>query len=152
MDTSEIYIKMCDCEEIQGQWKLDQGDYYFSSGDTADSGQKANREVRILTISKHVDYQNNALQGGFPCTEHGTGHKEEYIWLPRQDQIQEMIGKSKWFSSVLDIFYIYITDNNQDYMNIYDVGYNKYSIEQVWLMLYMDEKHNKKWDGEEWRK
>jgi len=29
MDTSAEYVKMCDCPEIQGQWKPSVGDYVW---------------------------------------------------------------------------------------------------------------------------
>jgi hypothetical protein len=67
------------------------------------------------------------------------------VWLPRQDQLQEMvIGKyaTPWdlaiaFSSVL-------MADNASYFDKFD------SMEKLWLAFVMLEKHKKKWKDGEW--
>lgn len=64
------------------------------------------------------------------------------IWLPRQDQLQEMaeyrsIGKNL---ELLSEFW------NTKYC--YD---NFTTMEQLWLAFVMSEKYSKKWNGKEWR-
>jgi len=63
MDTSEIYIKMCErAREIQDV-SLSFGDYYWF-----------NKDWHIF------------LEGAYAMSP------EHFVWLPRQDQLQEMIG------------------------------------------------------------
>jgi len=81
-------------------------------------------------------------------------HPKEYVaeyqsklggimtWLPRQDQLQEMIGKH-YLRELIKIF-IYWWDNNwQEHPEFA-------SMEQLWLAFVMKEKYNKIWDGEKW--
>lgn len=58
------------------------------------------------------------------------------IWLPRQDQLQEMVGctAGSWkiiLSKLMDSEYFY-------------------SLEQSWLAFVMKNKYNKTWNGEDW--
>lgn len=116
MDTSETYIKMCDCPEIQGKWQYQRGDWYawseglkwFACPDTADD---------------FIGFEGS-------CGK---------TWLPRQDQLQEMVG------GMCSI------DLMADYLDAtYDLGFEPESMEQLWLALVMREKYNKDWNGKEW--
>ena len=98
MDTSETYIKMCDCEEIQ------EGTAYLLDGS---------------------DFR----------TPNG-------IWLPRQDQLQEMV------SYIGDTWVIEQYFHN--YLHSIYTHERKDSMEQLWLAFVMKEKHNKVWDGDKW--
>ena len=72
MDTSETYIKMCDCPEIQGQRlavEWEQGDWALLCG-RADS--------RLVVISD-------------PTTKLFAG---KAVWLPTQHQLQEMLDET----------------------------------------------------------
>jgi len=67
MDISEEYIKMSDCPEIQGEkihiiQPYPDGNFYWD---------KFGKKVRV-----------DSYPGG----------KDTSVWLPRQDQIQEMMG------------------------------------------------------------
>lgn len=83
------------------------------------------------------------------------------IWLPRQDQLQEMM-KAKYERLVdrdpVDWFcfgipgYIWSDefgygDDNEE------IGYYRQfiSMEQLWLAFVMKEKYDKAWNGKEWR-
>lgn len=76
-------------------------------------------------------------------------HSEVAIWLPRQDQLQEIliadyeeIGKE--YNDKWDRLLFACNDFvNGDY-------FDGHSMEQLWLAFYMSEKHNKKWNGKEW--
>ena len=110
MDTSETYVKMCDCLEIQGQ--------------------------RGNLMHQH-DYLIDCL------------------WLPRQDQIQEMMYelppfKEKWTIGVARVacpncITLDLKDFSED-----DCKMLLESMEQLWLAFYMHEKHQKTWDKEKW--
>ncbi len=67
MDTSEIYIKMCDCEEIQGQAPKNlEGEFAYHRGD--------------------------AYRGAGQCGEWQSEARDTFIWLPDQARLQEMSG------------------------------------------------------------
>ena len=120
MDITETYIKMSDHPKIQEQWKPD---YKLGS-------------VLFLTHTKEimVDKTNN-LSGA--------------IWLPRQDQIQYMMGKTE------SAFCIYQAENKwggevyQDREQVLSIELN--SPEQLWLTFYMHEKHKLKWKDGKWQ-
>ena len=121
MDTSKEYIKMCrQSEEIQksyeGNGKI--GDFVFN---WAGRGNIVIREWEDLKT-----HQNT--------------------WLPRQDQLQEMMSKSygncTWYG-VLDVLIDYYQTG--EYKNIN-------SMEQLWLAFVMAEKYQKHWNGRDWVK
>jgi len=67
-------------------------------------------------------------------------NKATCVWLPRQDQLQEM-GVGGILSIDLVAEYLECT---------YDLGFEPESWEQLWLALVMREKHGKTWNGEAW--
>ncbi len=67
MDTSEQYIKMSDCEEIQEQARGEHG--YFVCGE------------------HHLDMTNDIIE----YFQHMIKNKEKRVWLPTQDRLQEML-------------------------------------------------------------
>ncbi len=84
-------------------------------------------------------YPNDKISNFF------SGNKLE-IWLPRQDQLQEMIvkayGNCRWhkvFSSFLNWY---------GDVNIVQIE----SMEQLWLAFVMKEKYQKTWSGKDWIK
>jgi len=103
MDTSEIYIKMCEkAEEIQNQKQLfDLEDFY-----------------------------------------------EDQIWLPRQDQLQEMIGEQHC-SSLPSIWLAHEFSEFCDSVE-HDIYLRKGTMEQLWLAFVMKERFGKIWVNEEW--
>ena len=114
MDTSETYIKMSGCEEVQGKAIFRDGEYvYFPSGDVG------------------MMFDNY-------------GSSEGYIWLPQQDQIQDMIEPSCSPVARLDLLW-YLSE----FVQHGDVT-RVTSFEQLWLSFYMKEKHGKIWTGEKW--
>ena len=75
-------------------------------------------------------------------------------WLPRQDQIQEMmidfamdesIYNWKCHTPTMKLFSLFVI--------FCEVNGAKYeTFEQLWLAFYMYEKHKKTWNGEKWIK
>src|SRR5574343_121734 len=72
-------------------------------------------------------------------------------WLPRLDQLQEMISAE--FRTLFDFYkkmlsygdvYFYYTMNH-----VYELS-GISSMEQLWLLIVMLEKYNKTWNGEDW--
>ena len=110
MDTSETYVKMCDCREIQDEWIAPPNEWDFAIQKIGD--ELSNEKVLVCEM-------------------------EYFIWLPRQDQIQEMVGC--------------FPGNHVSSMDKFVKAEYFHSLEQKWLAFYMHEKHKKTWTGEEWK-
>lgn len=128
MDTSETYIKQCEkAEEIQAQWKAAMGDwfaYWFDNAEFTDTPHWA-----ILVIQRFPRFANR--EGGIR------------IWLPRQDQLQEIVASIE--SPARVVWCVGCWCNHNKYAESFT------SMEQLWLAFVMWEKHGKKWDGEKWQ-
>ena len=124
MDTSETYIKMCEkAEEIQGQRKDNQSHQFFCC---RICGEIASED----TGSYWVDCD---------CTRTNT----ELIWLPSQDQLQEMVKEEYGYDWYLAwLFGAWCSDLGEDR--------ETKSMEQLWLAFVVKEKYNKVWNGEDW--
>ena len=126
MDSSGIFVKMCEkAEEIQGQWEPKSYDYVY------DTDPHEYNEVSLIT--------NPA---GF--------NKNGFIWLPRQDQLQEMLQKYVEKDCLVGDS---ISKRMAMYFGIWvqkEECLNFYSMEQYWLVWLMKEKFNKVWDGDNW--
>ena len=126
MDKSSHYIKMCESAKVlQKQWKPDFGDFFISMS----SGQTSPCLTLVSELEKKVSYLKTI----------------KAVWLPRQDQLQEMVIEkyaTPWdlaiaFSNVL-------MADNASYFDTFD------SMEKLWLAFIMIEKHKKKWKDGEW--
>lgn len=149
MDTTPEYIKMCEkATEIQALAKSlpmheNNGEYVCTYEGTKSfcpkcgswvhqdycgwCGKKKKEEDAVF-----LSYRNSVPQ---PIEEFG------YIWLPRQDQLQEILKYQ--LGGMIMLFHEWIEksvfpDNTHD------------SMEQLWLAFVMKELHNKVWNGEEW--
>ena len=148
MDKTKEYIKQCDCLEIQGlapnveELELDRTshdrDYvsYFYLP----------RENKVELLKWDNDCRQPMIG------EYNDSH-EDAIWLPRQDQLQEMLGG---YEETLALLMNYFGDpcdslGNRDGLSINNDYFNRFtSMEQLWLAFYMKEKYNKVWDGKNW--
>jgi len=122
-DTSETYIKMCDCEEIQSLWDGCTDDFVWG-------------DAHGVIVTGYHDEDGKWLRGENP------------IWLPRQDQLQEMVvtHKTRWgFDKLVSDFYDTII-----LQGAFTENHATISMEQLWLAFVMKEKHNKVWTGNEW--
>lgn len=126
MDKSSHYIKMCgSAEVIQKQWNPDLGDFFVSLS----LGLTSPCQPIVSDLEKKVTYLK-AIKA---------------VWLPRQDQLQDMVIEkyaTPWdlaiaFSNVL-------MGDNASYFDNFD------SMEKLWLAFIMFEKYKKKWKGGEW--
>lgn len=128
MDTSKIYIKMCDCPEIQRE---------------KDDFRDANGLLNDTAYNKPLN------KGG------------KLIWLPSQDEIQEMLfeedftplrvlhayGHSKYFQYMGSRIASFRNESRE----IWNYFIEFTSMEQLWLAFYMRETHKKTWDGNKWQ-
>ena len=115
MDVSSNYIKMCEkAVEIQEPWVISGrniGDFYYN----------------LHTHHRDIWKAHNKLASDFD------------IWLPRQDQLQEIYCAEYAFG--LRWFYEFAIVNQ--------IKFN--SMEQIWLAFAMQEKYGKVWDGKDWK-
>ena len=142
MDTSETYIQMCDCEEIQGKHDLETHDS-LEDGDFFAQEVLKDRPKGVFVFKELCPY----------C-EPSPGIK--ITWLPRQDQIQEMWDD---WPTIIIMHHggEYLIEMKPEGEVIDEKGFRemfgKYyarSLEQAWLMLYMHQKHKKTWDKDKW--
>jgi hypothetical protein len=132
MDTSEKYIRMFSlAKEIQRKWVFQSGDFVYNP---------AFEEVEVLLYPGKSSIN--------------------YVWLPRQDQLQEiciefyvhnlMMSKFEaflrfleWYSGRLRYTFEHGLKNGNDFID---------SGEELLLNRAMIMMHWKKWDGENWVK
>jgi len=113
MDTSEEYVKMADCPEIQ----------------------KDKVTIRNKDYFVHIE----------------TKRKAYYVWLPRQDQIQEMI--ERFMAETKNWRGVWALEQSFHHWFLEEAKINVgATMEQLWLAFYMYEKHKKGWDGNKWIK
>jgi hypothetical protein len=122
MDTSEIYIEMCrQAEEIQDLQSHLFGDFRYNH---------VFNDIQIINYHSSMDDQ------------------EIYTWLPRQDQLQEIVFREPNPFIMLGRIFNFVRRNFQQG----DEDLKKLSTtwEQLWLAFVMKEKFNKTWNGEDW--
>lgn len=126
MDKSSHYIKMCESAKvIQKQWKPDFGDFFVSMS----SGQTS----PCLTVVSELEKKGSYLK------------TIKAVWLPGQDQLQEMIIEK--YATPWDLAIAFsnaLMAENASYFDTFD------SMEKLWLAFIMLEKHRKKWKDGEW--
>ena len=142
MDTSETYIKMCEkATEIQKVCPFSEGDFIFN--------KSAYPVGRLFVNYAHQPYEDRI---DWELIYKPDEYKRFNIWLPRQDQLQEMIGEKsmgglihrfhQWYHSHLSVVTI---KENETYFFMM-------SMEQLWLALAMFELYKKSWNGTDWVK
>ena len=74
-----------------------------------------------------------------------------HVWLPRQDQLQEMVKRQGVFhTKAIQIEWIHFRDWIENFIERPTVQNFQQSWEQLWLAFVMKEKFNKTWDGQNW--
>ncbi len=121
MDNTGTYIKMSDCPEIQEQ-----------------------RPQALIGLIKH--YYRGEYQYEVDSDGDFWRYKRHFIWLPRQDQLQEMVKDTFPLSNALIHWF-------EQWFVLHwlrDSSLSEWSMEQLWLAFVMKEKYNKVWDGNTW--
>ena len=163
MDTSKEYIKMCRrAKEIQ--------DFYFKVEDMRPNLPSFIWDERMQRICLHLwipsrlakelslqiphlaistEWEND---GNIRIEESEAPYSETAIWLPRQDQLQEMAG------DYTDVWYeitgscgIWATEQEDHEIYKYCHWTQFSSMEQFWLAYVMKKKYDKVWDGSDWK-
>jgi hypothetical protein len=139
---------MCDCPEIQGKWAVKEGDFYYCF--CRDLPDYPNGYGVTILMPEEADVGNNELI-----------ESDTDVWLPRQDQIQNMLLGKFSLDGMLDCFNSFWNRNawlsddtpGQPYPDLpedYGIFYFFESVEQLWLAFYMKEMCGKIWDGDRW--
>jgi len=147
MDTSETYIKMCEkAEEIQDGWDIADWDYcYCEKGERVVVLSGYETDGGFYGHGVETDFWEEGKPNKIICNEDSDVH----IWLPRQDQLQEMVGDWEKQIEILDDWLGNAYDPPSFKGNYWCIN-NLTSMEQLWLAFVMKEKYNKVWNGEEW--
>jgi hypothetical protein len=127
MDTSQRYILMCQkAGEIQKSRDARSGDFYldYRLKEPGISVYFSEVEEYIPNFGQRFDFEFMA-------------------WLPRQDQLQEMIDKNR-IKSYEKLHYF--LGGNWIFLKKFD------SPEQLWLAYVMETLYSKVWSGQEWVK
>lgn len=133
MDTSETYIKMCQkARELQRLWKCSGGDYFV---DTVTFPHEQFVEM-VGGHSPKWEYDDDEYS--YPM------HQERSFWLPRQDQLQEMVKPRVFGDASQLIRWAYSYHESMWRQFQYE------STEQFWLMFVMRENYRKLWSGQDW--
>jgi len=127
MDTSRQYIDMCiKAEEIQKRWGVLPGDYVWDRIDLV-FPLSHNNITYIFKDPRLLDM---------------------IFWLPRQDQLQDIISEN--WQVVWGDFHLWIQDYDVPGTTRVDV-LGLTSMEQVWLTFVMYELYKKEWRTGEWK-
>lgn len=158
MDTSEQYIKMCEgAKEIQELWDRDEFNNVFVLGDHIMLGSNynwvENKNWKPLSNMWRYRYENSKgeqVKSNHRTIVHPSGMTVECeCWLPRQDQLQEMVWTDLRPQGQLEMAWKWRCDlGKRGYFNRFE------TMEQFWLALVMHELYEKEWrkeEGEEWR-
>ena len=144
----ETYIKMCDCVEIQEQRprrvvydreynKYESHSFFVIRGDAKPS-------------CKCGKYGRDWF-GEIVCDRCGTTI-EPLIWLPTQEQLQEMYGACNHIAYLCGLNDFAFGKRHGENMGHDAFVYpaNFHSMTELALAMLMQHKHNKTWNGETW--
>lgn len=122
MNLSDRCIEMCrKAGEIQTLWKHSRrssGDWYF----------------------------HEALDGCYVASDIEQDDKD-CVWLPRQDQIQKLLE----YENILELesdFAVWVDTTYVEDFNPEDYNSFDKTMEELWLLFFMDKIHNRSWDDE----
>ena len=147
MDTTEKYVKMCEkAEEIQKLSFIGHGDWY------AYLRHKEGKDWPPVEHSPIVELITVNRDDG--KSSHVFNDSIEHCWLPRQDQLQEILWISGKQNNPYHLAYEVSKFGIESKANeIKGHGYaDAKSMEQLWLAFIMKEKYQKIWNGEDWIK
>jgi hypothetical protein len=126
MDKSSRYIKMCESAKvIQKQWKPEFGDFFVSMS----LGLTSQCQPIVSDLEKKKSYLKTI----------------KAVWLPRQDQLQEMVIVK--YATPWDLAIAFSNVLMEDKASYFD---NFNSMEKLWFAFIMLEKYKKKWKEGEW--
>lgn len=163
MDTTKEYISMCEkAIEIQKLWNPTYGDYLSETFIHRFNCRKVGIYLSVTHQNFVKEYKNKDERRAEFIDE----FKTEFDWLPRQDQLQEMLMSKYAFNHrYTKAYHLYVEGFLSEHMledvcrwcdcdaKIWRNGKIKKwwkSMEQLWLAFVMFENYSKIWDGKNW--
>jgi hypothetical protein len=140
MDTSKEYILMCEkAKELQVSiYKHDDNSWFYCL--THKQLSYRNSELESVTCFY------NGWDGFHTMIERETQEEIEFIWIPRQDQLQNL-WNDDGACCLMALLNWLASDNNE---LTYVLPKVSNSLEQLWLAFIMDSKFHKRWNGTDW--
>jgi len=136
----ERYIKMCNCPEVQEHRKIE-----FEEGDIL-----ANHYLRWIQVDKDTQKAQRVfceivMFDGITDIK----DRDLVIWLPRQSDIQDMLGYD--FPFIARQFSAYVEDcmEPEKFGSVLKTQFT--SMHEFWLGFYFLEVHKKVWDFGQWK-
>lgn len=141
MDMSKEYIKMCEwAVEIQKVAPREEDDGGYGSF----FWNIENKKIML----HHFDND----EGHNMIGDYGDGIYKK-TWLPRQDQLQEMVEiRDGSISPLHSLFIAFVMAFRDFFHNDRDCEDEYKSFEQLWLAFVMHEKYGKIWNDKTWEK
>ena len=157
MDKSETYIKMCDCPEIQNvrpDFNADGEEQNFIANLHYAKACPSHGSEHLWT--KDNEHDHYCCNCGEPLVDvshipeietYETNGAYKIVWLPRQDQLQDMVPiKLDKFYTLVEGFYSFFTAEHGE-RTMYQTLFS--SMEQLWLAFVMHKKYQKQWNPSE---
>lgn len=135
-DISELYIKMCYCEEIQNHPLA-----FTTCGDVTNKGI-----VRAMAMYHgETTYTLKVNDGNY-------FNQKDLIWLPLQGQLQKMLPH-RFPHEIVQPWYDFCFVTAREYKKgiLSSMCSHFETMEQLWLVFVMHVKFNKIWYDETWR-
>jgi len=180
MDISKNYILLCKAaKEIQDTWIIFKGEDSWKASEAGDF--YVGKYHHCLNSSFYKQFEDEFKKRGYSWRETMNCQSgEDYIgitdndgiinyklncgdliyseifWLPRQDQLQEMISYS-FLSQLVQDFSDWCSEYNywdgieEKLVGIMIESLGPLSMEKLWLMFVMHKNYNKLWNGKIWK-
>lgn len=150
---------MCDCFEIQTDHGWKSGDWFHAECTTWVIG-----DAGFIYETRDGSHKRSDIPiPSKAASECGWGCEEKLTWLPRQDQLQEIVWDVNLIGQFIDFNLICIMADFNHFVHMHSyikdkteaLEWIKYisifgTYEQLWLAFVMYEKHNKMWNGKKW--
>ena len=135
MDTSPEYVKMCEkAEEIQVTEFGETGDVVVTRRElNGYNGWQVYEKGQVCIVGNDGEYDVTQPDS------------KDFIWLPRQDQLQGMLNQRN-ITRLVNDFDGFVCSYHEAWFEDTEL-----SMEQLWLAFVMKEKYGKVWDGENWK-
>lgn len=151
MDTTETYIKMCDCLEIQEACKYRDGDSFY---DPSVQTHGASDE-RIAVLGSFIMWGDTQVTSGGYDYDLYEVDWSKLIWLPDQAQLQEMVWvwvceRRGWKAYTAPDRLHYLTYSVNEFYHSVDARPWE-TMEQLTIAYLMCEMHGKVWTTEGWK-
>lgn len=151
MDTSKEYIAMCDCPEIQDVWK----EPPVSMLPSYVWDHEINKVCIMVwlpnTLREKIGTDSNNIQistewaNDLGVYNPANEWEKTTLWLPRQDQLQEMVYKDKGLQTICTVIEQF---SKSEYGCKFTING---TMEQLWLAFVMKELHGKVWEDGKWK-